>query len=338
MTDWGVPIESFEVLLVPCAAELAGIGATDVELLADFLNARVIGAGPTSGERWQPVEPVLFGSASDYLLERLPINLLAAKRPPVPPNPARRWAAIAAVAALAIGVAGWTLRSDVARLTDELATTRGELQRAEQVAAKFQERADETRVVRNWLEDQTDWLSQLKLLSDRFPQSQMAHLRSLRATADSAGGQFDLSVQVRSPQDVAGVEDRLRSAGFTITSQQVNQQANDSDYPWQFEAKVRFRQLPLDDREDQETFVAGKRPGLPADSRAAAADGPTDEPTPAEPERTDTPAVPAPEAPASDAKAAPSGTAAPAIETPADSSEGADDSIPDKPLDGEASR
>lgn len=342
MTDWGVPIESFDVLLVPCAAELAGIGATDVDLLADFLNARVIGGSPASGERSHPVEPVLFGAASDYLLERLPINLLAAKRPPVPPNPARRWAAIAAVAALAIGVAGWTLRSDVAKLTDDLATARGELQRAEQVAAKFQERADETRVVRRWLEDQTDWLSQLKLLSDRFPESQLAHLRSLRAIADSTGGQFDLSVQVRSPQDVAGVEDRLRSAGFAITSQQVNQQANDSDYPWQFEAKVRFQQAPLDDREEQETFVAGKQPGLPADSKGAADDQSTEELPTSGPGWTGTSAAPATEPPPPDTKAVPEGTAAPALETPTDqtpdSSGGGDDSIPEKPLDGETGR
>ena len=342
MTDWGVPIESFEVLLVTCAAELAGIGAADVELLADFLNARVIGGSPASGEGAQPVESVLLGAASDHLLERLPINLLAAKRPPVPPNPARRWAAIGAVAALSIGVGGWTLRTDVAKLSEELAEVRGELQRTEQVAAKFQERADETRVVRRWLEDQTDWLSQLKLLSDRFPESQMAHLRSLRATADSTGGQFDLSVQVRSPQDVAGVEDRLRAAGFAITSQQVNEQANDSEYPWQFEARVRFRQVPLDDREEQETFVSGKQPDAPAGAKAEAGDEqPSDEPTPrptatatptddtpAEPPPGDAAVTPAPAATANDRPAEP----------PASEADGANDSVPEQSPGGEADR
>lgn len=342
MTDWGVPIESFEVLLVTCAAELAGIGAADVELLADFLNARVIGGSPASGEGVQPVESVLLGAAADHLLERLPINLLAAKRPPVPPSPARRWAAIGAVAALAVGVGGWTLRSDVAKLSDELAEVRGELQRTEQVAAKFQERADETRVVRRWLEDQTDWLSQLKLLSDRFPESQMAHLRSLRATADSTGGQFDLSVQVRSPQDVAGVEDRLRAAGFAITSQQVNEQANDSEYPWQFEARVRFRQVPLDDREEQETFVSGKQPDVPAGAKAEAGDEQSSDEPALRPTATATPADDTPaEPPPGDAAVTPA-PAATAIDRPADppapEADGANDSVPERSPGGEVDR
>jgi hypothetical protein len=184
----------------------------------------------------------------------LTVNLLAPKRPPVPPNPVKRWALIGGLATVALAAAGSMLRSDVKGLEGELALAKSELQQTQSVAAKLQEKADQTRLVRQWLEDQTDWLSQLRLLSQRFPESQVAHLRNLRARVEGGEGQFDLAVQVRSPDAVAMVEERLREAGFDVTSQQVSEQADDPEYPWRFDATLRFRPPLLEDREEQEEF------------------------------------------------------------------------------------
>jgi hypothetical protein len=169
---------------------------------------------------------------------------------------------------VALAAAGSMLRSDVKGLEGELALAKSELQQTQSVAAKLQEKADQTRLVRQWLEDQTDWLSQLRLLSQRFPESQVAHLRNLRARVEGGEGQFDLAVQVRSPDAVAMVEERLREAGFDVTSQQVSEQADDPEYPWRFDATLRFRPPLLEEREEQEEFKGPAGADLPSGDAA----------------------------------------------------------------------
>jgi hypothetical protein len=267
MADWGVTGEEFDIVLLRCAGEVAGVGMSELETLSERLPARLIGAG--DGERRDPaIDLVLLGAASEHLAGNLTVNLLAPKRPPVPPNPVKRWALIGGLATVALAAAGSMLRSDVKGLEGELALAKSELQQTQSVAAKLQEKADQTRSVRQWLEDQTDWLSQLRLLSQRFPESQVAHLRNLRARVEGGEGQFDLAVQVRSPDAVAMVEERLREAGFDVTSQQVSEQADDPEYPWRFDATLRFRPPLLEDREEQEEFKGPAGADLPSGDAA----------------------------------------------------------------------
>jgi hypothetical protein len=254
MTAVSVGADSPDVLLLVCGDAFTGGDGADAERLADRLSARVVGS--ERGGKTGAVDLVLLGAASDYLIGKLAVDVLAPKKSPVPPNPVYRWATIGAVATVAALAGGYFLLADVQQLRDDLAFEKAELEKAQQVAAKFQEKADETRVVQQWLGNQVDWLDQLKLLSERFPQGQDAHLRRLRAVAgEMAGGGIDLSVEVKSPELVATLENRLRDAGFTVSSQQVSEQGAGAEYPWQFEARLAFAGEPLEEREEVQVFT-----------------------------------------------------------------------------------
>ncbi len=226
------------------------------EQLAETLSARVIGSqGPVRSDAFDE-DPVLWGAASDYLLGQLPVNMLAPKKSPVPPNPLYRWAGIAAAAVAAVVVAGYVLVAEVRDLESEVSQRQSDVEEATQMTAKIQEKADEARFVRSWLSDQVDWLEQLRRMSDEFPDGQSANVRRLSATAGETGGRFELSVQIKNPELVARMEDRLRDAGFQVSSGQISEQTGGGEYAWQFDTQIGFRQTPLEEKEDSESFVS----------------------------------------------------------------------------------
>lgn len=277
MTTMAADSESLDVLLLVCGNEFTEGEYADLELLADRLSARLVGdahAGrerdstslsTTSDRQSAAVNLVLLSAASEFLTGKLAVDLISPKRSPVPPNPVYRWAALGSAVAILVGLSGYFMLADVQELRTTLAIEKTELSNTQQVAAKLQEKADQTRAVRQWLGDQTDWLDQLRLLSERFPEGQDAHLRRLRAVATEGASSFDLSIEVKSPEWVAELENRLRSAGFSVSSQQVSEQAGNSEYPWQFEARLRLLHEPLDDREDSIAFT----PPISPSDRAA---------------------------------------------------------------------
>src|SRR6056297_2845392 len=160
--------------------------------------------------------------------------------------------------------------ADVNDLQRQVAEKKQDLDDAERIAAKMQEKADETRLVQQWLGDQVDWLGQLQRLSSRFPEGQLANVRRLSASVDGSTGGIDLSVQVNDLNRFAELENALREANFAITSKRISEQANNEEYPWQFEARIAFPITPLDER-GEETFVQSTtiepiKPALPTPS------------------------------------------------------------------------
>ncbi|TWT80830.1 hypothetical protein CA13_22760 [Planctomycetes bacterium CA13] len=199
-------------------------------------------------------DPVLVAAASVFQEHHMAVDLIHPKLPPVLPNPVRRWAAIAALALGCFGIGSYTLMADVNDLKSQVSERKQELVETERVAAKIQEKADETRYVQQWLSDQVDWLSQLQRLSSQFPEGQLANVRRLSANVDGSTGVIDISVQVNDPDRVAELENALRDANFSITSKRISEQANNEEYPWQFEARIAFSIPPLDER-DEEIFT-----------------------------------------------------------------------------------
>ncbi len=204
-------------------------------------------------------DPALVGAALDLTEHQLTVDLLNPKQPAKPPNVVLRWSLIGGLAVAALIVVAFLMWSDVRALQTQLAEGQEELKSAKEVANKLQEKADETRLVQNWLGDQVDWLAKLKRLSDQFPSGQGANVRRLTAAATGEAGVFDISLQVSDPSRVAELENRLREAGFSVTSQQISEQGGNAEYPWQLEARIGFPLTPLDERE--EAFVAA----VPAD-------------------------------------------------------------------------
>ena len=195
-------------------------------------------------------DPALVGAALEYDTGSLSVDLLNPKRPVEPPNPWKRRGVIAALAVGSLAIVGYLLLSDVATLRETVADQQAELDGAKEVADKLQEKGDETRFVQQWLSDKVDWLSKLQLLSAQFPSGQGANVRRLSAAVNGDVGIFDLSIQVSDPSRVAELENRLRAAGFSVTSEQISEQSGNSEYPWQFEARVAFAIPSLEAREE----------------------------------------------------------------------------------------
>ncbi|TWU38483.1 hypothetical protein [Novipirellula artificiosorum] len=207
-------------------------------------------------------DPVLVAAAYGYAQHQLAVDLVHPKVPPVPPNPIRRWGSIAALAAGSLGIVSYTMIADVNDLKGQVSERKLELTEAEQIAGKMQEKADETRLVQQWLGDQVDWLGQLQKLSGLFPEGQRANVRRLSANVDGTTGVFDLSIQVNDPNRVAELENRLRDANFSITSKRISEQTNNEEYPWQFEARIAFPIAPLEEREEETFLLNGESENL----------------------------------------------------------------------------
>ena len=189
-------------------------------------------------------EAPLIGALIDFFNDTLAINLLVPKRPAVPPSPWRSRILVGGVAAAAIVIVGYVLRSDVEELQSQVAEKQALYDERSKMANKLEEKADEARWVERWMSDQVYWLDELQTLSSQLPPGQFATIRRLTAAAQDGNGVIDLSVQVSDPERVAELEKTLRSARFAVTSKRVSEQGAGEDYPWQFETRVTF---PLGD-------------------------------------------------------------------------------------------
>ncbi len=180
------------------------------------------------------------GAAWEYLHDELPINMLAPKKAPKPPNPLHRWGAMAAAVLAVAGLGIYFLLADVNTLRTEVAELRDEVAEEKKLAAKFQEKADQVAFVETWLSDQVDWLAELNKHSARMPDGELATVRRLTASATGNTARVDLSLQVAHQENIAQLENRIRSAKYRATSQRISQNADSAEYPWQFETQIAF--------------------------------------------------------------------------------------------------
>lgn len=193
------------------------------------------------------------GAAWEFLHGELPVNMLAAKRAPIAPNPLRRWGALAAAVAVVAGVGIYFMLSDVNKLQKQVTELKNDLAGEKKLAAKFQEKADQVAYVESWLSDQVDWLEELNELSARLPNGEQATVRRLTASASGKIANVDLSLQVAQQENIAQLENSIRSAKYQATSQRISQNADSAEYPWQFETHISF---PVDPPQ-REDYVAG---------------------------------------------------------------------------------
>jgi hypothetical protein len=185
------------------------------------------------------------GAAWDYLFGKLPVDLLAPKKAPKAANPMIRWGAMGAAAAMVLAIGVTFMLSDVNQLRDEVETLQRELNGAQQVTAKYREKADQVAAVESWLSDQVDWVDELNVLSKRLPDGQNATVRRLTATANGNSATIDLAVQVAQQETISQLEASIRSAKYAVTSKQISQTPEAAEYPWQFETRIVFPVEPV---------------------------------------------------------------------------------------------
>jgi hypothetical protein len=202
--------------------------------------------------RAAPIHGVIapnLGAAWDYFHKCLPVNLLHPKQPPKPVNPWVRRSAFGGLIAAAAAIAAYVMLSDISELKDEVAQRETEFSNTSKVTSKYQQKADKVQAVEDWLSNQTDWLAELNELSKRLPEGQNATVRRLTANLSGSGGAIDLSVQVNQQEYISVLEDRLKSAKYSVLSRQISQSPETSDYPWHFETSIKFAaNVPIDKR------------------------------------------------------------------------------------------
>lgn len=182
------------------------------------------------------------GAALDLQqFQSLPVNLLAPKRAPAPPNPWLRWGGLGGLAAAAAVAGSAFMLQDVGELREQATAAQNELKDTVRVTSKYQEKSDQVAWVESWLGDQVDWVSELSDLASRLPDGKDATVRRLTATINAKGnGALDLSMQVKSQEIISELENRIRGAKYTIVSKQITQNADSQEYPWQFESHIEF--------------------------------------------------------------------------------------------------
>lgn len=204
---------------------------------------------PDSPQRSTSAPPglsiALGGAVLDYLDNGFPIDFIAPKRPPAPPNPWVKPGIWAAGGATAASIVGLMLMMDVWQLQDEVNDLELRLAEAKKFQLKSQEKADQVQMVEQWLSDQVDWLTALSEVSQRLPDGKNATVRRLTASTNGSEGIFDLSVQVRQPDDISVLESRLRSVKYSVTSKRISQAPEASEYPWRFETRISFPIEPI---------------------------------------------------------------------------------------------
>lgn len=281
LEDRGVavqPVDPFfgwqaESLTAPSAADVGTSSPTSVQTATDVTTADVTPAGDASEGIAAEVPALLSvqtsaanaGAAWEFLHGQLSINLLDPKRAPAPPNPLRRWGALAAAVVAMAGLGVYFLVSDIGKLRTEVAGLQSEVASEKQLTAKFQEKADQVAYVESWLSDQVDWLAELNELSGRLPTGEQATVRRLTASAAGKTASVDISVQVAQQENIAQLENRIRSAKYQATSQRISQNADSSEYPWQFETHVTFPVEPP----QRDAYVAGQAATQPTQDQAA---------------------------------------------------------------------
>jgi hypothetical protein len=181
-----------------------------------------------------------IGAAWDYFHKVMPVNLLSPKRPPKPANPWIKRGVLTAVAVVGTTAVSYVLLGDVNELQTEVEQLESDFANVSKLTNKYQEKADRVKSVEDWLSNQVDWLAELNEISQRLPEGQNATVRRLTGTLGSSGSAIDLSVQVNAQEYISVLEDRLKSAKYSVSSRQISQSADTTDYPWNFETRISF--------------------------------------------------------------------------------------------------
>lgn len=212
-----------------------------VQWIAPYLGWNVIGPTASDGVH----SAANSGAALDILGQSLPVNLLAPKKPPVPPNPWVRWGTLGGIGSAAAATMGYFLLTDVWDLQDQVKGLETNYRDESKVTAKYQEKSDQVATIEGWLTDQVDWVAELADLAGRLPDGQDATVRRLSGAVNAKGsGSIDLAMQVRSQEVISELENRIRGAKYTIVSKQITQNPDSQEYPWQFESHIEFPLTP----------------------------------------------------------------------------------------------
>jgi Tfp pilus assembly PilM family ATPase len=188
-----------------------------------------------------PENPGRYASLLGMLLDEADgkphaIDFLHPKRPPKPLDRRRPLliaAALAMVAALAVGYSTWSELRDLDDTNEGLAQQLRDRDDLVREASKDRQLIE---AVRQWKASDVNWLDELRDLSERFPSMRQARVTQLSLTPGRSGGQIHLQGLVRDPGVAAEIERRLREAGHEeVRSKHILPREGQENYTRSFE-------------------------------------------------------------------------------------------------------
>lgn len=167
------------------------------------------------------------------------IDFLKPRQRPRPPNRGRRYAWLAAAAAVLLlvpaGLIAWQMQGYSRRLSDLQLESKG-LDGPVKEAKKLRA---EVAVVDGFAAGDVNWLDQLHQLSQKFPSATDAIVDSATFSAvTEGGGQIFLEGYVRDPAVIEQMESRLRDPRRQVTGSGTQFDERQPELRWEFKEKI----------------------------------------------------------------------------------------------------
>lgn len=220
-----------------------------VEELADELSLPVSLLDPLRLESKEGEPPArvgrlapLLGMVYEHIDGSHPLDFCHPKEPPPPPNYWRQIAKGAAALAVVLAIGAYYLWDVRAQRNEEISDMRRSIKQVASQLDRLGRKQAVVDAVRGWENDSINWLDELYDVTLRFPSGDDAMVRRLTIGGGRAGtGVIDMAVQVRSPDVVTELGDKLRDPFHEVRSQRVSEQKAATTYPWQFDTRVTLR-------------------------------------------------------------------------------------------------
>lgn len=178
----------------------------------------------------------------------LQVDFLHPRRPPVPANPRRRYAAYAVAIAALIGLASWFVYQGAAEQQEEIADLTRQIDSITSRADKLASKQEVVAAVAQWQQDDITWLDELNDFTERFPAPDQAYVQRLSLSTDGRdAGIIELQIRVQDPAHLESFETRLRDRFHSIQSKRVAEQEHGGEFGWQFESTIIVRKRTRDE-------------------------------------------------------------------------------------------
>jgi hypothetical protein len=235
-------LQETEQLVQDLAEELS----LPASLLDPLRTEQVEGPTPESVGRLAP----LLGMVHEHYGNSHAVDFLHPKEPPPPPNYLRRAGLYAAMALVVLAIGGYMMWDARAKTNEEIADLKNSLKKTTQRLDKIKQKQAVVDAVWQWESDNVNWLDEFYDLARRFPSGRDAMVRRFSISPGRGGASvINMNVNVRDPDVITQMGDRLRDDFHDVRSKGVSEQSASADYPWQFETRITLR--PRDKQEYQ---------------------------------------------------------------------------------------
>ena len=199
------------------------------------LGPELAGRLPLNAGRFAPLLGLLVDEAAGAMHA---LDFLAPRRPPAAPSRRRLHVAIGLSAAAAVlllaTAATWRVLS-LNRQIERLSIESTSWDASAEGAAKIEEIADE---IATWQERDVNWLEEMRLLSERFPEAKDGMLTGLSMNTSEEGGQVRLDGLVREARVVSSLESHLRDQRRSVGGNSRQEDDSQKPYNWRFSSTL----------------------------------------------------------------------------------------------------